>query len=599
MDKYQILKEYFGYSSFRNGQAEIIDAIASGSDAVGIMPTGGGKSICFQVPALMLPGVSLVISPLISLMKDQVNALKACGINAAFFNSTLNESQARREREKVLEGKCKIIYVAPERLSSPSFKELCSKTDISMVCVDEAHCVSQWGQDFRPSYLDIKDFICTLPKRPVVAAFTATATKRVREDIKELLGLIDPKETVTGFARDNLYFEVVKTADKYTALKRYLDLYSSQSGIVYCATKKAVDEIYSRLNDEGLSVTRYHAGLSKAERTDNQNKFIYDEKQIVIATNAFGMGIDKSNVSFVIHYNMPGDIESYYQEAGRAGRDGSDANCVILYSPQDVRIQKFFIENSEYKGELTFKQKLQLKNLRNEKLEKMVYYCESDVCLRNYILRYFDENPTSKCGNCSNCKGVTQTIDVTVPAQMIFSCIKRVEEKERIEVIADILKGKKTAYIEEKGYDKLSTFAIMADSASSEIIKHLDYFIEHAFIGRNADGSLYLESKTREVLFKGKKVRKIVEKQVIKQAADIMSTDMRLLVKLKLIRKIVARSAGMPDFVIFTDKTLEAMARYKPKDIKELLKLPGITMNKAEKYGKHFIEAIKKSRSDN
>ncbi|MBR2892737.1 MAG: RecQ family ATP-dependent DNA helicase, partial [Clostridia bacterium] len=264
MDKYQILKEYFGYSSFRNGQAEIIDAIASGSDAVGIMPTGGGKSICFQVPALMLPGVSLVISPLISLMKDQVNALKACGINAAFFNSTLNESQTRREREKVLEGKCKIIYVAPERLSSPSFKELCSKTDISMVCVDEAHCVSQWGQDFRPSYLDIKDFICTLPKRPVVAAFTATATKRVREDIKELLGLIDPKETVTGFARDNLYFEVVKTADKYTALKRYLDLYSSQSGIVYCATKKAVDEIYSRLNDEGLSVTRYHAGLSKA-----------------------------------------------------------------------------------------------------------------------------------------------------------------------------------------------------------------------------------------------------------------------------------------------------------------------------------------------
>ncbi|MBQ7295663.1 MAG: DNA helicase RecQ [Clostridia bacterium] len=599
MDKYQVLKKYFGYSEFRNGQAEIIDAIVSGKDAVGIMPTGGGKSICFQVPALMFQGVSIIISPLISLMKDQVNALKACGVNAAFFNSTLNESQIKRERDKVLEGKCKIIYVAPERLSSPSFNELCSRLEISMVCIDEAHCVSQWGQDFRPSYLDIKDFIRTLPKRPVVAAFTATATKRVREDICSLLGLNEPEEVVTGFARDNLYFEVVKTADKYTALKRYLDLYSSQSGIVYCATKKAVDEVCSRLNDEGFSVTRYHAGLSKAERTDNQNKFIYDEKQIVVATNAFGMGIDKSNVSFVIHYNMPGDIESYYQEAGRAGRDGSDANCVILYSPQDVRIQKFFIENSEYKGELTFKQKMQLKNLRIEKLEKMIYYCENDVCLRNYILRYFDENPTSKCGNCSNCKGVTQTIDVTVPAQMIFSCIKRVEEKESLSVIADILKGEKTPYIEEKDYDSLSTFAIMADSAKSEIIKHIEYFIEHSFVSRGSDGTLYLEKKTREVLFKGKKVRKIIEKQAIKQAADIMSTDLRLLVKLKLIRKIVARSAGMPDFVIFTDKTLEAMAKYKPKDLKELLKLPGITMGKAEKYGKHFIEAIKKNLSEN
>ncbi len=599
MDKYQILYKYFGYKEFRDGQAPIIDAILSGRDVVGIMPTGGGKSLCFQVPALMMKGVTLVISPLISLMKDQVNALKACGVNAAYFNSTLNESQTRREREKVLEGICKIIYVAPERLFVPSFKELCSKIEISMVCIDEAHCVSQWGQDFRPGYLDIKEFIGTLPKRPVVSAFTATATKKVREDICSLLGLKDPEQTVTGFARDNLYFEVVKTTDKYTALKRYLDLYSSQSGIVYCATKKAVDEVYRQLSDEGFSVTRYHAGLSKAERTDNQNKFIYDEKQIVIATNAFGMGIDKSNVSFVIHYNMPGDIESYYQEAGRAGRDGSDANCVILFSPQDIRIQKFFIENSEYKGELTFKQKMQLKNLRYEKLEKMVYYCENEVCLRNYILRYFDENPTSKCGNCSNCKGVTQTIDVTVPAQMIFSCIKRVEEKENLPVVAAILKGELTEYIQAKGYDKLTTFAIMADSAKSEIIKHIEYFIEHSFISRNSDGSLYLEKKTREVLFKGKKVRKIIEKQAIKQAADIMSTDMRLLVKLKLIRKIVARSAGMPDFVIFTDKTLEAMARYKPKDLKELLKLPGITINKAEKYGKHFIEAIKKSFNDN
>ncbi len=599
MNKYQVLKKYFGYDDFRSGQAEIIDEILAGRDVVGIMPTGGGKSICFQVPALMLPGVSLVISPLISLMKDQVQSLKACGINAVFFNSTLSESQRRCEEQKVLQGTCKIIYVAPERLTVPAFKELCSKVDISMVCVDEAHCVSQWGQDFRPGYLDIKDFIAEINVRPIVAAFTATATKIVRQDIKNLLGLVEPKETVTGFSRDNLYFEVIKTTDKYTALKRYLDLYSFQSGIVYCATKKAVDEVFYRLSDEGFSVTRYHAGLSKAERTENQNKFIYDEKQIVIATNAFGMGIDKSNVSFVIHYNMPGDIESYYQEAGRAGRDGSEANCIILFSPQDIRIQKFFIENSEYQGDLTFKQKMQLKSLRYDKLDKMIYYCENEVCLRNYILRYFDENPTEKCGNCSNCKGVTQTVDVTVPAQMVFSCIKRVGENESTDVVADILKGNETDYIKKKSYNKLSTFGIMADSAKSEIVKHISYFIEHSFILEGEDGALRLDRKTREVLFKGKKVRKIIEKQTVKQAADIMGTDLRLLVKLKLIRRVVARSAGMPDFVIFTDKTLEAMAKYKPKDFKELVKIPGMTMNKAEKYGKHFIEAIKKSFNDN
>lgn len=599
MDKYEVLKKYFGYDSFRNGQAEIIDEILSGRDVIGIMPTGGGKSLCFQVPALMLMGVTIVISPLISLMKDQVQALKTLGISATFFNSTLSESQFRREELKVLQGKCKIIYAAPERLTSQSFRQLCSELDISMVCVDEAHCVSHWGQDFRPSYLDIKDFISQFKVRPVVAAFTATATKIVREDIAKLLGLIDPKQTVTGFARDNLYFEVIKTTDKYTALKRYLDLYSFQSGIVYCATKKAVDELYYRLSDEGFSVTRYHAGLPKTERTENQNAFIYDEKQIVIATNAFGMGIDKSNVSFVIHYHMPGDIESYYQEAGRAGRDGSNANCVILFSPQDIRIQKFFIENSEYQGDLTFKQKLHLKALRYDKLNKMIYYCENDVCLRNYILRYFDENPTSKCGNCSGCNGVTQTADVTVPAQMIFSCIKRVSEKENSQTIADILKGESTDYIKEKGYERLSTFGIMSDSAKSEIIKHIDYFIAHSFITERDDGTLMLDKKTRTVLFEGKKVRKIVERQPIKQTSGASGTDLRLLVKLKLIRKIVARSAGMPDFVIFTDKTLEAMAKYKPKDIGELLKLPGITTNKAEKYGRHFIDAIKKSLGDN
>ena len=593
MDKYQILKDYFGYDDFRQGQLTAIDNILSGNDTMAIMPTGGGKSICFQVPAMMFKGVTLVISPLISLMNDQVRALSQCGIPAAYLNTSLDERVIAKVIDEASQGMYKIIYVAPERLLTRSFMALCKKIEVSFIAVDEAHCVSQWGQDFRPGYLDIKEFIASLKKRPVVAAFTATATSIVKQDICNLIGLIHPQEIATGFDRENLSFEVVKTKDKLTALKRYLDLYSGTSGIVYCGTRKSVDEVYRELENDGLSVTRYHAGLSKNERKINQENFICDDKQIIVATNAFGMGIDKSNVSFVIHYNMPGDIESYYQEAGRAGRDGSDANCILLFSSSDVILQKWFINNADDNYMLTEHQQKELKKLRMEKLQQMVDYCKADVCLRNHILRYFGENPTQRCGNCSFCTGSTSSVDVTVQAQKIFSCIRRVKEKEPMQIIVDILKGKETEYILSKEYDKLSVYGIMNDSAESQIELYIEYFVKRQLISRDDDGILSLEISGKEVLFKGRRIRKLTDVKKNKDT-QVSSIDLKLLTQLKIIRKDLANKSGMPAFVIFTDKTLEAMARLRPKDEKEFLLIPGVSQKKAEKFGKIFLSHINK-----
>ncbi|MBO5936985.1 MAG: DNA helicase RecQ [Clostridia bacterium] len=593
MDKYQILKEYFGYDDFRQGQLKAIDSILSGTDTVAIMPTGGGKSICFQVPAMMFRGITVVISPLISLMNDQVRALSQCGIPAAYINTSLDERVIAEVISRTKAGRYKILYVAPERLLTSGFRSLCNTVEVSFVAIDEAHCVSQWGQDFRPSYLDIKEFIASLDKRPVVAAFTATATKIVKQDICSLLGLRSPEEIATGFDRENLYFEVVKVKDKLTALKRYLDLYSGSSGIVYCSTRKNVDELYYELKNENIPVTRYHAGLSKNERKNNQDSFIQDEKPVIVATNAFGMGIDKSNVSFVIHYNMPGDIESYYQEAGRAGRDGSDASCVLLFSPSDIIVQKWFINNAEDNQYLGESQLLQLKKLRLEKLQHMVDYCKGELCLRNHILRYFGENPTQRCGNCSFCTGNTSSVDVTLQAQKIFSCIRRVKEKESEQVIVDILKGNETEYITEKGYNELSVFGIMNDSAQSQIELYIDYFFKRMLLSKAEDGALRLENSGKEVLFKGRRIRKLTASKKAKDE-QIVTLDLRLLTQLKIIRKDLANKSGMPAFVIFTDKTLEAMARYKPKDEKELSLIPGVGQKKMEKYGKYFLEHINK-----
>ena len=594
MDKNSVLKEYFGYFSFRESQEELIDAILGGRDAIGIMPTGAGKSVCFQIPALIFEGVTLVVSPLISLMKDQVNALVQCGVRAAYINATLTEKQLDAVMSRAVNNEYKIIYVAPERLQNEEFISLCQKMNISMVCIDEAHCVSHWGHDFRPSYLLIKDFVENLPERPVMTAFTATATKRVRDDITELIGLKKPFEVVTGFDRPNLYFEVIKPKNKYVALRRYLDLYSGRSGIVYCASRRNTDELYEKLSDEGYSVTKYHAGLSKSERDRNQELFIEDKKEVIIATNAFGMGIDKSNVSFVVHYNMPGDIESYYQEAGRAGRDGNDADCVMLFSPSDVRLQKFFIENPDENSDLSDEEKDQIRSLKYEKLNKMVYYATNAPCLRNYMLSYFGERPKERCQNCSGCNGSGTSVDITLEAQKIFSCIKRVKEKENKETVINVLKGNNTDYIVLKKLNKVKTFGVMSDVAESQIEKHINYFLDHAFISEDSKGNLVVEDKAYAVLFKNKRLRRFLEKTDKYKTAQnpTAELDLRLLTKLKILRKELASKNSVPAFIIFTDATLVILATNKPTDEKEFLKIPGISERKYEKYGTVFLKLI-------
>lgn len=602
MNKYDLLKEYFGHSSFRAGQEDIVDCLLSGGDAIGIMPTGAGKSVCYQIPALIFPGIALVISPLISLMKDQVSALIQSGIPAAYINSSLSYAQNIKALQNAANGKYKIIYVAPERLSTPEFLNFCSKVEISMVAVDEAHCVSQWGQDFRPGYLKIPEFIDTLPCRPVVCAFTATATKEVREDIVKLIKLKEPFVMTTGFDRPNLFFSVIKPHNKNLRLIELIKERTDKSGIVYCATRKKVEDVCELLNESGFSATRYHAGLSEEERKINQEDFVFDRKTIMVATNAFGMGIDKSNVSFVIHYNMPKNIEAYYQEAGRAGRDGSEADCILLYNGQDVRTNQFLIDNSEPNPELTQEEQEIVRKRDMERLKYMTFYCTTSECLRSFILKYFGDKSATYCGKCSNCMTQFETVDITIDAQKILSCIIKTGQRFGKKMICDILIGKTNDRLLAAGLDNQSTYGLLKDYSPNKvytIISHLEQCGYIAVVGDEYP-VLRVTPKSYDILrgkckltMKAAKQESKKEKKQKRNAEAEKSVYAPMLEKLKKLRRELATQEKVPAYVIFSDATLIDMCKKMPETDDEFLEVSGVGNAKLAKYGEAFLKIIK------
>lgn len=599
MTKYDVLKEYFGYDGFRNGQEPLIDSILSGRDTLGIMPTGAGKSICYQVPALLLPGITLVVSPLISLMKDQVGALNQAGIHAAYLNSSLTYNQYRLALSYAREGRYKIIYVAPERLTTEEFLEFTEQVDISMVSIDEAHCISQWGQDFRPSYLQIIDFIQKLKKRPVLSAFTATATREVREDIVRILSMKDPCIVSTGYDRANLFYSVQTPKDKYEFVSNYLRDNREVSGVIYCNTRKLVEEVCERLSREGVAVTRYHAGLSDAERQKNQDDFIFDRKPIMVATNAFGMGIDKSNVRFVIHYNMPKNIESYYQEAGRAGRDGEPAECILLYSGQDVRINQYMIENSTDNEEMDWEQREVVKQQDRERLKKMTYYCYTNECLRDYVLRYFGEYGDNDCGNCSNCMKNFEDVDITNEAREIIRCVEETNQRYGINMVLAIVAGSNTEPIRRAGLTELAAYGSLKSVSKVKlrnIMNHL-LLMDALHLTNDEYPTLCLTEKSTEleqetVIMKlaKEKEKTVAVKKAPKQLA--LDADQDLFTRLRALRLELSKKEKVPPYIIFSDKTLTDMSAKAPQTKEEMLNVSGVGEVKFKHYGEVFLKVI-------
>lgn len=601
-----LLQQYFGHTAFRSGQKQAIDAILSGRDVLAIMPTGAGKSVCYQISALLLPGLTIVISPLISLMKDQVESLRQVGIPAAYLNSTITREQYHETFSLVQRGKVKLLYVAPERLMTEGFLALSQCVSICMVAVDEAHCVSQWGQDFRQSYLDIPAFVAQLPKRPICTAFTATATRQVSEDIRQILRLQDPEQVLTGFDRKNLYFAVERPQKKDEALLRILLENQEKSGIIYCSTRKNVEKVCEMLCQEGYPATRYHAGLPDAERTRNQDDFLYDRKPIIVATNAFGMGIDKSNVSFVIHYNMPMDLESYYQEAGRAGRDGAPAKCYLLYSAQDVRTNQFLMEQSRETMDIedeTLREALLEKS--RERLRQMTFYATSATCLRQRMLQYFGEFAPDFCGNCSCCLTSYREEDVTLQAQKIISCIFRAKQQGyhlSRSMIANVLTGSKRQSVLEMHLDQLSTYGIEVRFTRKDLTRLIDFMVDSGDLALQTfreyqevtltPGSAAIIRGQKRVLWKVP----VQQEKLAPKKASLDSTfsqaDEILFQKLRHLRTEIAKAEGVPPYFIFADATLRDMCRKKPRTMPEMRTVSGVGVIKAQKYGKRFLEPI-------
>lgn len=590
------LKKYFGFDSFRKGQREIIEKILEGRDVLGVLPTGGGKSICYQLPALMRDGLTLVISPLISLMKDQVDALREDGIEASFINSSLDFETYIDTLNDVRKGKIKLLYISPERLDNEFFRDFLRDINLSFVAVDEAHCISQWGHDFRPSYKLIADLYNIIGPNVQIAAFTATATKEVRDDIINNLSLKDPFVKVTGFDRPNLKFIVRKPKDKLRFLKAYLEDRQGKSGIIYASTRNRVDKLQRYLAAAGLSVTKYHAGLSEAERKKAQEDFIFDKKDLVVATNAFGMGIDKSNVGFVIHYNMPKDMESYYQEAGRAGRDGEDADCILLYSAQDIIINKHLINQSS---------NLAYRKIQLEKLQTIINYVNTNKCLRAFILEYFGQDYEGDCDFCSNCLDDIKKEDKTIDAQKILSCIFRLDQKYGISTVVDCLKGSKNKNAREKGLENISTYGIMKEKSNEEIKDLIGVLIADGYI--KVVGLDYpvlaLTEKSKDILFSKVKfyARKTeVKKSVKHKEQDLGSQgDQALFDRLKKVRLDLSKLRKIPPFIIFSDQSLKDMAINKPKNEEEFLRIKGVGEKKLIQYGDIFIAEINDYLRDN
>lgn len=608
MDKYEVLEKYYGYRSFRQGQEALIDHILDGKDVLGIMPTGAGKSVCYQVPALLMPGVALVVSPLISLMKDQVQALNQAGVHAAYINSSLSENQITKALNLAAQGRYKIIYVAPERLETERFLRFAGSVEISMVAVDEAHCISQWGQDFRPSYLHIVTFIKRLPRRPVLCAFTATATEEVKDDMVDVLGLEHPYTLVTGFDRENLFFAVEHVKNRARYIQDYVAGHGKESGIIYCATRKNVEKVYEMLSAEGVAVTRYHAGLAGEERQKNQDDFIYDRKPVIVATNAFGMGIDKSNVRYVLHYNMPQSMENYYQEAGRAGRDGEPSDCILLYSAQDMVINRFLIENKESSPDFTEEELMTIRRRDEKRLQVMQSYCNTKGCLRAYILRYFGEGQKEACGKCGNCRKSYVEKDMTREAMKVITCLEEQQERYGLGVVVGTLLGGKGAKLRQYQAGQYDSYGALRDWREQEVRDLIDCMVQEGYLWQTQDkygllrttgkaqdlmdGLCHITVKTEPTVSRASENAGGIKGSAGRYADTLNKRGLAFFETLRELRRTIAGEQGIPAYLVFSDKTLVDMCVRLPMSREEMLEVSGVGAYKYEKYGERFLACI-------